>query len=222
MKKIIYLLILLICSAVSQAQDTRIVSGKVVILNDLPVSGISVKAQKSGAAVKTDSLGNFVIACQSGDKLVVESECFNTTKVKITSKVTDTVKVKISFTPNEKKVDMAIGYGYISEDLRTQAIGKLDKSRDYSSYLTIYDVIRANFNGIYIRPDHCIQVRGIGTISTSGCAVYVVNGQMVDNIDFISPNDVKDISLLKDGSAAIYGSQSGNGVFIINLKDGKE
>ena len=194
MKKIIYLLILLICSAVSQAQDTKIVSGKVVILNDLPISGIIVKAQKSGAAVKTDSLGNFVIACNSSDMLVIKSECFNTTKVKITSKNTDSVKVKVSFTPNEKKLDMAIGYGYISEDLRTQAIGQLDRTRDYSNFLTVYDVIRANFNGIVVRPDHCIQVRGIGTITTPSCAVFVVNGQMVDNIDFISPNDIKEKS----------------------------
>lgn len=222
MKKIAFLLAALVAFGTLQAQENRVISGKVTILNDLPVQGVKVIAKNSKAAVNTDSLGNYTLICASNDKLAFESECFSNTQKRINSKTGDTVNVKLNFRATEKNLDLAIGYGYISEELRTQAVQSLDRTRDYSNYLTIYDVIRANFNGITITNTNCIIVRGINTINASPCAAYVVNGSFVNDIDYISPTEVKEISLLKDGSAAIYGSRSANGVFIINLKDGIE
>ncbi|MBQ5404281.1 MAG: TonB-dependent receptor plug domain-containing protein, partial [Bacteroidales bacterium] len=116
-------------------------------------------------------------------------------------------------------VEMAIGYGYISEKERTQAIEYIGGGKNYCTYLNIYDLIKNNFNGINITSNGCIIVRGISTLYSSPCATYVVDGYYVDSIDYISPCDVKEISLLKDSSAAIYGSNSSNGVFIINLRN---
>ncbi|SDF19122.1 TonB-linked outer membrane protein, SusC/RagA family [Pricia antarctica] len=52
--------------------------------------------------------------------------------------------------------------------------------------------------------------------------MYVVDGQPVDNIDNINPNDIQSLEVLKDGaSAAIYGSRSANGVVIVTTKSGR-
>lgn len=215
------ILLFIFCVLSVKAQDTRIITGRVTVLNDLPISGITVKAKKSKAAASTDSIGMFTIACYDNDCIVFSSKSFSTAKHKVNRRTKDTISVKLHFTPTEQNLDMAIGYGYISEANRTQAIEYIKNGPNYCSYRNIYELIRAHFNGIYIRSDGCIIVRGPNTINASPCATYVVDGKIVDTIDFIPTCDVKEISLLKDGSAAIYGSQSANGVIIINLKDGR-
>ena len=206
----------------ASSQEIRIISGTVTTLNDLPVSGIKVTAKKSLAATITDSLGGFVIACKPKDRLMFKSEVFSNIQRRINKSTSNPINVKLNFIPTTKNVDMAIGYGYISSDQRTQAIEYIERGNNYCNYLDVYDLIKAKFTGVNIMPDGCIIVRGLNTINGSNCAIYVVDGNKVDNIDYISTCDVKEISLLKDGTAAIYGSQSSNGVFFINLKDGKE
>lgn len=64
-----------------------------------------------------------------------------------------------------------------------------------------------------------ILIRGISSINSSTEPLIVVDGTPQTNIDWINPNDVKSIDVLKDGgSSAIYGSRGANGVIIINLK----
>src|SRR5690606_5274803 len=51
--------------------------------------------------------------------------------------------------------------------------------------------------------------------------LYVVDGMFMDNIDFLNPNDIADISILKDASgAAIYGVRAANGVILVTTKKG--
>ncbi len=220
MKKTLLLQILLLVCLGTYAQQTKTITGKVFVLNDLPVSGIIVSAQKSKAAVATDSVGEFTIVSLKKDKLSIKAKSFHTKRLHINDKTKDTISVKLNFINTEKSVDIAIGYGYINEKDRTQAIEHIKNGRNFCSYLNIHELIRERFAGVTITRDGCIIVRGINTLYGSPCATYVVNGQIRDDISYISPCDIKDISLLKDGSAAIYGSRSANGVLIIDLKDG--
>lgn len=223
MKKMSLLLILLVFSIVSvNAQNVKIVTGTVTVLNDLPISGITVRAKKSKAATTTDSLGRYAIACNPKDRLSFKSLAFRNSSHSVRKSTKNPVDVKLNIIPDMDKVEMAIGYGYISAAHRTQAVEYIERGKNYCNYTDIFELIKAKFNGINIRPDGCIIVRGPNSVYGSNCAVYVVDGRMVDDVDFISTCDIKEISLLKDGSAAIYGCQGANGVFLINLKDGKE
>lgn len=66
-----------------------------------------------------------------------------------------------------------------------------------------------------------VQIRGNGSL-TGSSPLYVVDGMFMDNIDFLNPNDVQDMSVLKDASAAaIYGVKAANGVVIVTTKKGK-
>jgi TonB-dependent SusC/RagA subfamily outer membrane receptor len=92
---------------------------------------------------------------------------------------------------------------------------------DFCSYSNIYDVLRNHFPTLQVQRDGCVIIRGPSSINTPICALYVVDGMKMDNIDFITPCQVKEISVLKDASsAAIYGCESANGVIIINMKRG--
>ena len=65
-----------------------------------------------------------------------------------------------------------------------------------------------------------VNIRGMGTINNSD-PLYVVDGMPLEDIRFLSMDDVKDISILKDAaSCAIYGSRGANGVILITSKRG--
>ncbi|MEO8414580.1 MAG: TonB-dependent receptor [Ginsengibacter sp.] len=66
-----------------------------------------------------------------------------------------------------------------------------------------------------------ITIRGGNSINTTNAPLYVVDGFITDNGNLINPNDIADIQILKDASAAaIYGSRGGNGVVLITTKKG--
>jgi TonB-dependent starch-binding outer membrane protein SusC len=68
-----------------------------------------------------------------------------------------------------------------------------------------------------------IRVRGGGSITQDNSPIYIVDGIQVENaLNFISPQDIESIDVLKDASTtAIYGARGANGVVIITTKSGK-
>lgn len=65
-----------------------------------------------------------------------------------------------------------------------------------------------------------VRIRGVGTVNGSS-PIYVVDGVIADDINFLSTNDIEHIEVLKDASAtAIYGSRGANGVIIVTTKSG--
>lgn len=67
-----------------------------------------------------------------------------------------------------------------------------------------------------------VRVRGLGTYTSGTNVLYVVDGALYDNIDFLSTKDIKSINVLKDASSsAIYGVRAANGVIIIETKSGR-
>ncbi len=221
--RIIILLSLLLAwqgTALAQ-QDNKVVSGQVTTLNDLPVGGIIITAKNSKTSVASDSLGYFTIVCHPKDRLTFKAKVFSNTSVKITPNTPDHIDVKMSFVQSEKNVELAIGYGYIQEKHRTQAIQYTKGRIDFCSYLSVYDILRNHFSNLQIYTDGCVVIRGPSSINASNCAMYIVDGVKSSSIDYISPCDVKEISVLKDASScAIYGNEGTNGVILINLKRG--
>src|SRR5690606_8061227 len=66
-----------------------------------------------------------------------------------------------------------------------------------------------------------VRVRGVGSCEGNAAPLYVVDGMFFDNIDFLNPNDIENISVLKDASAAaIYGVRASNGVILVTTKSG--
>lgn len=66
-----------------------------------------------------------------------------------------------------------------------------------------------------------VRIRGIGSMNDNSQPLYVVDGMFFDNIDFLNNNDIQDLSILKDASAAsIYGVRAANGVVLVTTKKG--
>ncbi len=72
-------------------------------------------------------------------------------------------------------------------------------------------------NGTPLGGEMSIRVRGTTSMNGSNDPLYVVDGVPVDNIKFLSPNDIESMQILKDASSAsIYGSRAANGVVFHN------
>ena len=219
MKKTILILFACLTVILAQAQDAqlRTVSGFVYTLGNIACSGIEVTADKAGATATTDSLGRFCIRCQAKDKLVFKSQLFNKKFVKVRPDTPDSLQVELQFDETPEKIDMAIGYGYIREEDRTEAISQMKERNGYCSYHNIYDIFRGKFAGVTVQGTDII-IRGNGSVMAGNSALVVVNGvPFSGDLSVISPCDISNISIMKDAASAIYGTRGANGVVVIEL-----
>ena len=66
-----------------------------------------------------------------------------------------------------------------------------------------------------------IEIRGKSSINSDNNPLYVVDGVMCDDIDWLNPQDIEKIDILKDASStAIYGSRATAGVVMVTTKAG--
>ncbi|MDE6306460.1 MAG: TonB-dependent receptor, partial [Muribaculaceae bacterium] len=66
-----------------------------------------------------------------------------------------------------------------------------------------------------------IRIRGVGSFSSVG-PLYVLDGMIVNDVNNLNPNEIENMQVLKDASAAaIYGARGANGVILITTKKGK-
>lgn len=223
MKRLFTILLIMIfaLSAYSQSQ-TRVINGKVSTLDDLPVANFEVEAKKSGANVKTDSLGQFTVVTKPRDVLLFKGKVFRNERVRIKEGTPDSVFIHVDFIKTEKNKELAIGYGYVEEDKLVNAVSSFDrKQANFCRYNNIYELIRGRFAGVQVRGNEII-IRGPGSINLSNSALLVVDGNVVQSISHIAPCDVQNIDVIKDSAASIFGSRGANGIVVIETLRGRD
>ena len=205
----------------------KTVTGKVLSASDNePLLGATVIVQgKQGGSV-TDLDGNFSIEANDGQTLVVSYIGFITQRVKVNG---DNLIIKLEEEANSLNDVVVIGYGVQKKKLVTGAninvkgddIAKLNTSNPLQALqgqtpgMTIISQSGQPGSGLKV------NIRGMGTINGSD-PLYIIDGIRGD-IASLNPADIESIDVLKDAaSAAIYGSQSANGVVLITTKSGKE
>lgn len=91
-----------------------------------------------------------------------------------------------------------------------------------TQYTSIIDLLRRepglSIGGAGIGQMPRIIIRGIGTNSNETQPLIVVDGVFTDDITYLHPEDVYDIEVIKDGTAALYGMRGANGVIEITTK----
>lgn len=121
------------------------------------------------------------------------------------------------YTPRSAEV-VEIGYGKQDRGSLATSVSSVPiDERTTPSYRDIFEMIQGKCPGVRVEGTRII-IRGESTINAGKDPLFIVDGAMVDTIDWINPYDVKSIDVLKDASASIYGSRGANGVIIINLK----
>jgi len=213
------LIVLLLADSLS-AQD-RIIHGSITTFDSLALIGAEVKVLSTKQLVITDSLGRFSAGVEREDKVRISANGFYTKKVKVGENI-KYVAVDLKLKPGQKNREYAIGYGHVTDKEKLNALASLnDNDMDFSQYSSIYEVIQGRFAGVQVVNGEII-IRGINSINSSSAALIILDGVPADNsvLSTIPPVQVKNISVIKDGSAAIYGSRGANGVLLIETKKG--
>jgi TonB-dependent SusC/RagA subfamily outer membrane receptor len=173
--------------------------------------------------VQSDTIGMFAVRCAAKDKLKVTAEGFSGQNVRIKEN-TKFVLVNLKLLPGPESRELAVGYGHVKDADRLYAISNVNESdTEFSRYSTIYDIITEMFSSsIQVRNNGDIIIRGTPAMDGSNAALLIVDGREVDAFDFgnINTADIASINVLKDASASVYGSRGGNGVVIVETKQG--
>ncbi|WP_339863840.1 TonB-dependent receptor [uncultured Algoriphagus sp.] len=202
------------------------VSGTVVDDTGFPLPGVNVVIKGTTNGTVTDLDGNYSLEVPEDAVLVFTFVGFQTVEEPVNGRST------INATLGEDLADLdefvVVGYGIQRKSDLTGAISSV-KSEDISR-LPVSDVtqsLQGRVSGVQITQNSgapgagsTVRIRGVGTLNNSN-PLYVVDGMLLDDINFLNPNDVESMEVLKDASAtAIYGSRGANGVIIVTTKQG--
>jgi len=132
-------------------------------------------------------------------------------------------KISFKYIEHEDSIEAnqaVIGYGTEDKDKLSSAVNVLNVQDDNNAllFMDIYDYIKGRVAGVEVSSSNKILIRGVGTLSSSTEPLFIVDGIIVNDLDFVSPIDVLNISVLKGSSASIYGSEGANGVIKITTK----
>ncbi len=220
-----FFMLILFASIVTQSSaQQRLLQGMVTTFDSIPLVGAQVKIKSSKQVMETDSLGRFNAFVEPNEKIKVTAKGFYPQNVKVDEKI-KLVLINLKLKPTPKAKEYAIGYGYVKDAEKLNALAQLTKDDvDFSQYSNMYDLIRGRFAGVTVQSNGDIIIRGVNSINMSSAALIVIDGVPSDKsvLESISPINVKSINIIKDGSAAIYGSRGANGVVVIETRKGSD
>lgn len=205
----------------------NVIIGTVVDETDEPLIGVSVIEKGTTKGAVTDLDGQFRLDVANGTTLVVSYVGYDTKEVKAANGMT------IKLQPNANVLDevVAVGYGVMKKSVVTASIAKVD-ANDLANQAPVRldNALKGLAAGVNVtsssgQPGEAprVRVRGTGTINNSD-PLYIVDGMPIGGgLDFVNPNDIESIEVLKDAAAgAIYGARAANGVILVTTKKGKQ
>lgn len=221
-------LVLLLFSFTVQAQ-IQAVSGTVTDVNGEPIPGVNVVQKGTTNGVSTDFDGNYTLNLVPSSRVLVFSYIgFDTQEITINS---TTINVTLEEDAQSLDEVVIIGYAKVSREKVLGALSTVKSEKIAEVTPTnAFEGVQGRLAGVQIATNggpgagFDIRVRGTSTFSAGGTGpLYVVDGQQLDNIDNIDPNDIASLEVLKDGATtAIYGTRGANGVVLITTKSGKK
>ena len=244
MKRAILLVALGLISCLAFAQ-TR-VSGTVISAEDnAPVPGAGVIVNGTTVGTVTGADGKFTLTVPSGSKsLIVSCLGMKTQEVDATDGIV--VVLENDFNALNEVVVTAMGItrekkalGYAIQEVKSEELMAAGAPSVTSALTGKVAGVQINTFGGSVGASSRISVRGNSSLSGDQQPLIVVDGVPVSNdtqrtgdntyrgVDFgsglndINPEDIESISVLKGGSAALYGMRAGNGVILITTKTGK-
>lgn len=226
--RILIILMMLVAGMTATAQD-RTVTGTVISAEDgEPLIGATVRVKGVPArAAVTDIDGVYTINAAPGQTLLFTYVGYNDADRKVTA-TTTTLDVTMEVSGESLDDLVVIGYGTVKKSDLTGSVSSVSSDKlTKTPAASLSNALQGQVAGVTVnsltgRPGAGAEVRIRGVGSINGAApIYVVDGVICDDIDFLAPNDIDHIEVLKDASAtAIYGARGANGVIIVSTKGG--
>jgi TonB-linked SusC/RagA family outer membrane protein len=205
------------------------VKGKVSDVNGLPLPGASVTVKGSNQSTTTDANGRYQIRVEDANAiLVIKYIGFVSQEVAVSNRTQIDVVMKEDL---QLLTEVAVvGYGTVKKVNLTGSLSVVDMSTRENRPLTNASQALQGTPGLWVnqaggKPGQdggTIRIRGVSQIASSGNNDPLV---LVDGVEYplneINPDFIESMTVLKDASAAIYGSRGANGVILVTTKAGK-
>lgn len=225
-----YLMLLLFPLVSSGALGQSLtLTGKVVNESGESLPGVNVIIKGTTNGQTTDADGNYSISLSDNDKVLVFSYVgFLTQEVSIG---TQTV-LNVTLAPDSKLLSevVVVGYGIQEKVNVTGAVSSVDAKTLMTRPATnATNLLQGRVAGLEVtqpsgqpgKDDAILQIRGLGSFGASSAPLVLIDGIM-GSLSDVAPNDIENISVLKDAaSASIYGARAANGVILVTTKRAK-
>ena len=211
-----------------QAMSTQLtnVSGTVTDENGEPVIGATITEVGTTRVTATDINGRFNLRASGKGKIEIAYIGYKTVTVNPGS------NLNIRLVEDKAALDevVVVGYGTQKKANLTGAVSNVDVTKvlESKSETDVSKALQGTVPGLTILnndgridSEASLVIRGIGTLSNNGTStpLYVVDGVPTDNLTYLNPNDIENISVLKDAaSTSIYGTRAAFGVVLITTK----
>ena len=189
-----------------------------------PMIGVNVLVKGTTNGTITDFDGKFMINdVPSGATIVASYIGYLTKEVKAGQNLI------IILEEDTKTLDevVVVGYGVVKKSDLTGSVGSVKSETIAAKGSTsLMESLQGQVAGVNITQSSSragdgfnIQIRGKSSMGDATSPLYVIDGVVCDNMDFLNPMDIEKVDILKDASStAIYGSRATNGVVMITTK----
>jgi len=214
------------------------ISGTVTDQNGEPIPGVTVSIPGTGFGTATDIDGRYSLSVPEGSTLVFSFIGFESQRIA----VGDRSVIDITLSEDMSSLDevVVIGYGTQQKSDLTGAVGSVkNEALMERPAASMPQMLQGRIAGVNVavnsgRPGGRanIRIRGTSSISSNNDPLYVIDGVILNMtglangshpIDYINPENIASIEVLKDASAtAIYGARGANGVILVTTKSGSK
>lgn len=220
-------LLMMFVTLTSFGQNTRTITGKVTDSGGAALPGSNVIIQGTTTGVQTDMSGNYSITVTNPETAVLEYSFIGYAKQQVTVGGQSVINIVLKEEYIGMEEIVVVGYGTVKKTDLTGSVGTVSSETLVSKGTTsAMGALQGTIPGVNIvsnsaRPggSYSIKIRGQNSIE-QGNPLYVVDGVVTGDIDFLNPSDIERIDILKDASStAIYGSRGSNGVILVQTKN---
>lgn len=247
MRRFVSMFAMLAVVGFAHAQQT--INGTVTEQSGNTLVGATVVIKGTTNGTITDVEGKYEITASAGEILVYSFIGYKTREITVADQ--KRIDVKLEPTTESLEEVVVIGYGVKKKEDATGATAVINENDFGERMITSPgEMLQGKVSGVEITQNSGepgsglnIRIRGVNSIRSNNNPLYVVDGMPIDMssttpngientagfgssaakdpLNFLNPDDIESISILKDASAtAIYGSRGANGVVIITTKGG--
>ena len=225
MKRLATIFLLCLMSSALFAQNIQ-VQGTVLDNEGYPQIGAGVFQKGTSNGTVTDLDGRYSLSVPADAVLVYSFQGFSDVEEAVNGR--ETIDVTMNLDSQFLEEVVVVGYGVQkSKDLTAPIVTVKGDALSKQAAANPMSALQGMVAGVQIIQSGApgagpsVKVRGVGSIGDYASPLYIVDGTFVDNIDFLSNNDIESLTVLKDASAAaIYGVRAANGVVLVTTKKG--
>ena len=226
LRKLIPLLVFLFC--IGQVLHAQQITGKVTSNDGNPLTGVSIRVDKTKLGTTTDLDGKYMIKVPGKESVLVFTYMgYQSQRIKTGEKTI----IDVILLPDVRSLGevVVVAFGTQQRSTLTSSVTQVDsKVLENRPVGNISVALQGQVAGVNITQSSgqpglgaSISIRGVGSLQSGTSPLIIIDG-VPGTMSMVNSNDVESISVLKDASAcSLYGARAANGVILITTKRGK-